>query len=135
MKTMHYVFAAWVLTLAASLGLVKAADDDAKPPKPAEPVKPDNTKINERDRPADRVTADQQSQAKGDVDLTARIRRAVVGDKALSTSAHNVKIITQNGSVILRGPVKTEQEKASVEQKAKALAGNDNVKNELEIAP
>jgi len=107
---------------------------NAEETKPAEP-KPDNTKVNERDRAPGAVTADQQGQSKTDVELTARIRKAVFDDKSISHTAHNVKIITNNGSVLLRGPVKSEAEKTSVNQKAVEIAGEKNVKNELEIAP
>lgn len=135
MTTMSNILTACAMALAALLGTVRAAEDDPKPAEPVKVVKPDNTKINERDRPAGRQTADQQSNAKGDLELVANIRKAVVGDKALSTSAHNVKIITNNGMVVLRGPVKSEAEKASIDQKAKALAGENNVTNAIEIAP
>ena len=80
------------------------------------------------------MTAGQQSNAKGDVQLTARIRRSIVKDKSLSVMAHNIKIISSNGDVILRGPVKTTQEKQVIEEKAAAIAGADKVNNQLEIA-
>jgi hyperosmotically inducible periplasmic protein len=134
---MNTVFARITLTCALSLAAAfcaKAADDNT-PPKPVEPVKPDNTKINERDRPADRLTADQQSQSKGDVEATAKIRQLVVKDDTLSTKAHNVKIITINGKVTLRGPVKSDGEKMSIDKKAREVVGDTNVTNELEIAP
>ncbi len=56
-------------------------------------------------------------------------------DKSLSTYAHNVKIISQNGTVTLRGPVRSEDEKAAIEAKAKAVAGVTAVNNELTVAP
>lgn len=115
---------------------VRAADDDDKPaPKPTEPVKPDNTKVNERDKPADRLTADQQAQNKNDVNTTAQIRKSIMEDKTLSTNAHNVKIITINGVVTLRGPVKNDTEKMAIEKRAVVVAGENNVKSEIEIAP
>src|ERR1700746_3612515 len=95
------------------------------------PVKPDNTRTN-RD---DAQTADQQSMNKQDRELTQQIRKAIVDDKSLSTYAHNVKIISQNGTVTLRGPVRSEDEKAAVEAKAKAVAGVTAVNNELTVAP
>jgi osmotically-inducible protein OsmY len=79
------------------------------------------------------MTADQQSNAKSDVELTRRIRRAVVKDHSLSMLAHNVKIVSANGSVTLRGPVKTEEEKTAVASKAQAIAGAGNVNNQLEV--
>ena len=94
---------------------------------------PDNTAVNARDRNADAMTADQQSNAKSDVELTREIRRAVVKDDSLSTLAHNVKIITDNGMVTLRGPVKTEQEKVAIANKAQEIAGPNKVENQLEV--
>ena len=96
---------------------------------------PDNTKVNERDRNQAEPTADQQKENSSDRQLTQKIRRAVVEDKSLSTSAHNVKIISQNGTVTLKGPVKSEEEKKTIETKATQIAGQGNVKNELEVAP
>ncbi len=80
-------------------------------------------------------TADQQSNTKSDVELAAKIRRAVVGDRTLSMAAHNVQIITQGGVVTLKGPVQTLVEKSSVASKAVQLAGASNVRDELTVAP
>ena len=119
------------LTLVASsalLGLctVTMAQDSA-------PVAPNNTAVNERDRAPDSMTAGEQSNAKGDVALTRKIRRAVVKDSSLSMLAHNVKIVTANGNVTLRGPVNSEAEKVAIASKAKAIAGAGNVDNQLEV--
>jgi hyperosmotically inducible periplasmic protein len=120
-----------VLTLALSLSLLGLASVTmAQNPTPAAP---DNSGVNVRDRNPEAMTAGQQSNAKGDVELTRRIRRAVVKDNSLSMMAHNVKIISANGSVILRGPVKTEEEKAAIARKAQAIAGGDKVDNQLEV--
>jgi hyperosmotically inducible periplasmic protein len=98
-------------------------------------VPADNTKVNERDRNPAEPTADQQKENSSDRQLTQKIRRAVIEDKSLSTSAHNVKIISQNGTVTLKGPVKSEEEKQTIESKATQIAGQGNVKNEIEVAP
>ena len=100
-----------------------------------QPTPPDNTKINERDRAKGAVTADQQSNAKSDVEITREIRRAIVADKELSTSAHNVKVVTRHGKVTLKGPVASVDEKNTVEAKATAVAGAANVTNQISIAP
>jgi hyperosmotically inducible periplasmic protein len=97
------------------------------------PVAPDNSGVNLRDRTPGAMTADQQSNAKSDVELTREIRRAVVKDSSLSTLAHNVKIVSVNGSVTLRGPVKTVEEKTDIASKAQAIAGPDKVVNQLEV--
>jgi hyperosmotically inducible periplasmic protein len=94
---------------------------------------PDNTGINVRDRNPAAITAGQQSNAKSDVELTRQIRRAIMKDNSLSMTAHNVKIISDNGAVTLRGPVNSEQEKTTIEKKAEAIAGADKVDNQLEI--
>ncbi len=97
------------------------------------PVAPDNSAVNARDRAPGAMTADQQSNSKNDVELTREIRRAVMKDKSLSMLAHNVKIVSANGSVTLRGPVKTEQEKTAIASKAQAIAGADKVVDQLEV--
>ena len=97
------------------------------------PIVPDNSGVNIRDRDARPMTAGQQSNATSDVNLTRKIRRAVVRDHSLSILAHNVKIVSANGSVTLRGPVKTEQEKTVIASKAQAIAGADKVDNQLQV--
>jgi len=94
----------------------------------------DNTKVNKRDRSQNEMTSDQQGQSKQDVETTRKIRQAIVKDKKLSTYAHNVKIITKDGMVTLKGPVKSEQEKEAVEEKATRVAGKEKVKSEIEVA-
>lgn len=95
----------------------------------------DNTKVNKRDQSQKELTADQQKESKQDREITKKIRRAIVKDKSLSTKAHNVKIITVGGMVTLKGPVKSEDEKNAIEEKAAQIAGSDKVKNEIEVAP
>ena len=94
----------------------------------------DNTKINKRDRKSSAVTADQQKENDTDRETTANIRRALM-DSKLSTYAHNVKIITQNGMVTLKGPVRSEEEKKTVEAKATEIAGAGKVKNMISVKP
>jgi hyperosmotically inducible periplasmic protein len=96
-------------------------------------VAPDNTGINKRDRNDSEVTADEQGQSPADIDMTQKIRRAIMEDDSLSTYAKNVKIITKDGMVTLKGPVRSEQEKAAVEQKASTVAGMGKIKNEMEV--
>ena len=97
-------------------------------------TKPDNTKVNKRDRSASAVTADQQKVNASDQELTRNIRRSVVADKSLSTYAHNVKIITQNGSVTLKGPVKSDAEKKAVMAKAIEVVGSaDKVTDQISV--
>jgi len=95
---------------------------------------PDNTKMNQRDRNGAEPTADQQKDNTSDRDLTRQIRRALVQDKSLSTYGHNVKIVSQNGTVTLKGPVRSEDEKTAIEQKAaQAAGGADKIHSELEV--
>ena len=93
---------------------------------------PDNTKKN-KDQTA--PTADQQKVNLTDRVITQKIRKAVHDDTSLSTYAHNIKIITQDGKVTLRGPVRSEDEKNNLQAKAVTVAGQENVSNQLEIAP
>ena len=96
---------------------------------------PDNTKVNKADRAKGAVTADQQNETAADRELTKKIREAVVDDKDLSTYAHNVKIVAQDGQVTLKGPVRSEAEKKSIAAKANEIAGAGKVKNEITVAP
>jgi hyperosmotically inducible protein len=95
----------------------------------------DNTKANSADRAKNAVTADQQKNNAADRQLTQQIRQALTADKSLSSYAHNVKVITQGGQVILKGPVRSEAEKQSVEAKAIGVAGAGHVKNEISVPP
>ena len=95
----------------------------------------DNTKVNQADRAKGTVTADQQKENATDRDLAKKIRQAVVGDKTLSTYAHNVKIVAQDGQVTLKGPVRTEEEKQTVEARATEVAGAGHVTNQISVAP
>ncbi|MDB4982209.1 MAG: putative phosphoslipid binding protein [Myxococcales bacterium] len=94
----------------------------------------DDTGINKRDRDKSEPTADQQSNGSGDVALTTEIRRGLMDDKTLSTNAHNVKIIVQNGDVTLKGPVASAAEKEAVERVATRVAGKNKGKVNSELA-
>ncbi|HEY4817359.1 MAG TPA: BON domain-containing protein [Candidatus Acidoferrum sp.] len=96
---------------------------------------PDNSKTNKRDRDKSSPTADRQKMNATDRDLAKRIRSAIVDDKSLSTYAHNIKIVAQDGKVTLKGPVRSEEEKSAIEAKATEIAGAANVINQLEVAP
>ena len=96
---------------------------------------PDNTKVNKADRAKGAVTADQQNENAADRELAKKIRQSVVDDKSLSTYAHNVKIVAQDGQVTLKGPVRSEAEKASIAAKATEIAGAGKVTNEITVAP
>ena len=93
----------------------------------------DNTTKNQRDRSGETRTSGDQSNSPEDVQITATIRRAVVGDHSLSATAKNVKIITADGVVTLRGPVQTEAEKTKIAELAQSAAGNANIDNQLEV--
>jgi hyperosmotically inducible protein len=96
--------------------------------------KPDNTKVNKRDQDAGQVTADQQKMNATDRELTRKIRRSIIADKSLSTYAHNIKIISRDGAVTLKGPVKSDEEKTAVMAKAVAVAGGaDKVTDRISV--
>ncbi|MCU1275984.1 MAG: putative phosphoslipid binding protein [Bryobacterales bacterium] len=133
----------WLHSLVLSTALIGSAlayqDQDAastsKKDTSDSSVPADNTKVNKRDRNKSEPTAGQQSNAKTDRELTRKIRQALVKDKDLSTYAHNVKVIARNGTVTLKGPVRSEEEKKAVEAKAAEVAGGASITNELEVAP
>jgi hyperosmotically inducible protein len=114
--------AAFVLCLGAAGGQESSTGQNAAP---------DNTKTN-RGRTQG---ADQQHELASDRIMTQQIRKSIMADKTLSSYAHNVKIITQNGHVTLAGPVRSDEEKSMVAARAAELAGATNVTNQLEVAP
>ena len=93
----------------------------------------DNSRVNKRDKNGATLTPQDQSNHKGDRQLLAAVRRAVIHDKALSTSAHNVKIVVASGVVTLRGPVNSDDEKSSVEKIATQVGGVTRVDNQLDV--
>jgi len=98
--------------------------------------KPDNTAVNKRDRTPGEATAQDQKINATDQALAANIRRAVVADKSLSTYAHNVKIISQDGVVTLKGPVRSDAEVKTIVSKATQVVGSsDKVVNQLSVKP
>ncbi len=97
-------------------------------------TKPDNTKVNKRDRNPDEVTADQQKNDATDRAMTRKIRHSIMADKSLSTYAHNIKIISQDGAVTLKGPVKYDDEKKVIMAMAVAVAGSaDKVTDQISV--
>lgn len=94
---------------------------------------PNNTEINERDADGSTATSFDQSNDQADIDLVAKIRNEIVNLDDISVSGRNIKIVTNYGKVILRGPVATMAEKEKIEQIALSAAGEGNVTNELEV--
>jgi hyperosmotically inducible periplasmic protein len=95
----------------------------------------DNSKVNQRDQSQSEPTADQQKNNKSDLDITKAIRQSLVKDKSLSTYAHNVKVIAQNGKVTLKGPVRSDEEKSTVVGKAAQVVGHANITDEMTVVP
>jgi len=123
-KSFHTLCVAAVL----AAGTVAAAEKS-----PVTSDKADNTAMNKRDRSGDSTTSFDQPNNKVDIDLAANVRKAIVGEKSLSTKAHNVKLIASAGVVTLRGPVASADEKAKVDQLAASVAGVTRVDNQLDI--
>ena len=90
---------------------------------------PDNSAHNQTQK----TTADNQSNAAADRQMTANIRKAIIADKGLSLYAHNCKIITRDGSVVLKGPVKSDAEKNQVAQDAASVVSADHITNKLTV--
>src|ERR1043166_2166491 len=114
-----------VLTCLSTVSLAAIAADDK--------TKPDNTAINERDRSSETQTSGDQSNSSADLKITQAIRQALMKDSELSTTAKNIKIITNNGQVTLRGPVKNAQEKAKIGQLARPAAGGAKIDDQLDV--
>ena len=132
MRMDGYLCAGSLVAALVLAGWVEAADRATTPTEAAQPA--DNSGRNTRDSGGTTLTPQGQGSSASDVDLTRRIRQAIVKDGALSTNAHNVKIMTVNGVVTLRGPVANAAEKASVAAKAQDVTGVKQVDNQLEIA-
>lgn len=99
-------------------------------------TKTDNTAVNKRDRSPGAATADQQKMNATDRNLAAKIRRSIMADKSLSTYAHNVKIISQDGTVTIKGPVRSDDEAKSIVSKAVGVTNSaDKVVNQMTVEP
>jgi len=112
-----------VLACLSAVSLAAMAADDKKP---------DNTATNERDRSGETTSGD-QSNSSADLKITQAIRQTLMRDSELSTTAKNIKIITDNGQVTLRGPVKNAQEKAKIDQLARSAAGGAKIIDQLDV--
>ena len=95
---------------------------------------PDNTAVNKRDASGETKTAIDQKETQRDVSITADIRKKVIAAENMSINARNVKIITEDGKVVLRGPVNSAEEKEQIDKMAREVAGKDNVDNQIEVS-
>ena len=93
----------------------------------------DNTLINQRDRLGSEETADKQGQTEIDLAITQQVRKAIVNEKTLSLYGHNIKIITNDGMVTLKGPVTSEVERKLIENIASDVVGMERIQSKLEI--
>ncbi len=117
--------ASLVLASVSLLSLTAVAAD--------EKANADNTALNQRDRSGDTATSGDQSNSSADLKITQAIRQALMKDGELSTTAKNIKVITANGQVTLRGPVNNAQEKAKVDQIAHSAAGGAQIVDQLDV--
>ena len=110
----------------------KGTTPESNPPSAAAPDA-DNTARNERDRNNATLTPGDQGNSPADREITQKVRKALMDSSGYSTTAKNVKIITINGKVTLRGPVMTDAEKMGIVTIAKGVAGEGNVDDQLEV--
>jgi osmotically-inducible protein OsmY len=96
-------------------------------------VRPDNTRMNAVDRMRGAKTADDQSMASSDTDITRRIRHSLMQDKSITSAGKNIKVITNKGAVVLRGTVNTEAERHNVVSTAKGVAGASKITDEIRV--
>src|SRR5690242_11710805 len=113
------------LTCISALSLTALADDK-KP-------NADNTALNQRDRHGESKTSGDQSNSSADLKVTQAIRQALMKDGELSMTAKNIKIITANGQVTLRGPVNNAQEKTKIDQIARSAGGGAKIIDQLDV--
>jgi osmotically-inducible protein OsmY len=121
------------MTLFAVGGFAGTATLSEGAPAPAPQTAPDNTGRNVRDRGDVTLTPGDQSESEADRTLTQQVRKAVVADDSLSTMAKNIKIITIDGVVTLRGPVQNPREREIIEAKAQQIPGINKIDNQLEV--
>ncbi len=128
MKSLHLtIFAPTAALALCYVGVIPEARAMIQPI--AMQAAPDNSAQNKDQG----LTADNQSNAKADRETTANIRKAILADKDLSTYAHNVKVITVNGAVTLKGPVKSEEEKQKIASDAASVVSADKITNKLTV--
>ncbi len=120
--------------LGATLAACGCDRDKAGEHKAEEPTAADNTEKNKRDDKAGALTPGDQGENETDRTITQKVRQNVVDHENLSTNATNVKIITRDSVVTLRGPVDSAQEKTTVGAIARQVEGVKRVDNQLEIA-
>jgi len=121
-----------VIACASLMALASSYACAQQSPPASSSVAPNNTGINQRDRSDSATTPTDQPNDHADIKVAAAVRRAIMKDKSLSTSAHNVKLVASGGVVTLRGPVANADEKAKVETIAAAVAGVTHVDNQLD---
>jgi hyperosmotically inducible periplasmic protein len=136
MKPRLYIAA---LVAVAALGCSRGSETEAEPATDPEAVAApgvpaDNTDKNERDRKSATLTPVDQSESEADRTITQQIRQGIVGTDEASFAAKNVKVITVEGVVTLRGPVETAAEKTKIVALAKNVDGVKRVDNQLEVA-
>ena len=100
-------------------------------PDPSSP--PDNTDKNKRDRDPDAKTPIDQNENQADINITAQIRKEILAQDGMSVNARNVKVITADGKVTLRGPVDSADEHKTIHEIAKKAAGEDKVDDQIEV--
>jgi hyperosmotically inducible periplasmic protein len=127
------LFIALACALALGACKQKGDEDQGSTQTTGANVRSDNTKLNERDRSGATALPRDQSNATEDLDVTARLRKSLVANKGLSMDAKNVKIITRDGNVTLRGVVKDDQEKQTIQDEAQRVQGVKNVENQLDV--
>ena len=126
-----------LLPAMASILLVCSSQGQQATATPADPAASDSTKADNTKRNSEKNkntdTAEKQSNSKDDLALTQKIRQVVIKDGSLSMNAKNVKIIARDGKITLQGPVDSQQEKDTIATKAREIAGNDKVEDQLEV--
>lgn len=134
MRTLLTLLGMASLVATGNLAQAEGTAGTATPAAEAQQMAPDDTGRN-REREQGKAEADDQSNQAGDLELTARLRRAITDDDTLSVNAHNIKIVSRGGKVTLRGPVDSPDEKRKVEALARKAAAGRAVTSELEVVP
>ena len=128
-KAISAALCVWLVGAFGSSALAQRSAADAS----TQPSAVDNTTVNQRDKSPETLKPTDQPNNSVDIKLAAAVRGAIVEDKSLSTMAHNVKLVAADGVVTLRGPVRSDDEKAKIGKSVARVSGVSQVDNQLDV--
>jgi osmotically-inducible protein OsmY len=128
-----FALCAWALMVPHTIATSK--DAPIAKPSTITSTESTNTAVNKRDVDDKNLTPLDQGSSQSDVEITTQIRKAIIAHKTMSVNAQNVKVITLNGKVTLRGPVNTSEEKRFIGEIVSRIVHPDKLDNQLDAKP